>query len=37
MKNDDTKAYYGDFLAEICAGKYLFFIYIKIIEYQYPC
>ena len=34
-KNDDTKAYYGDFPADLCAGKHLIFIYTNIIEYQY--
>ena len=35
MKSDETKAYYGDFLADLCAGKHLIFIYTNIIEYQY--
>ena len=35
MKNDDTKAYYGDFPTDLCAGKHLIFIYTNIIEYQY--
>ena len=35
MKNDDTKAYYGDFPADLCAGKHLIFIYTDIIEYQH--
>ena len=35
MINDDTKAYYGDFLADLCAGKHLIFIHTKTIEYQY--
>ena len=35
MKNDDTKTYYGDFPADLCAGKQLIFIYKNIIEYQY--
>ena len=35
MKNDDTKAYYGDFPADLCSGKHLIFIYKNIIEYQY--
>ena len=35
MKSDDTKAYYGDFPADLCAGKHLSFIYTNIIEYQY--
>ena len=35
MKNDETKAYYGEFPADLCAGKHLIFIYTNIIEYQY--
>ena len=35
MRNDDTKAYYGDFPADLCAGNHLIFIYTNIIEYQY--
>ena len=35
MKNDDTKGYYGDFPAELCAGKFLISIYTNIIENQY--
>ena len=35
MKSDDTKAYYGEFPADLCAGKHLIFIYTNIIEYQY--
>ena len=35
MKKDDTKAYMGDFPADLCAGKHLIFIYTNIIEYQY--
>ena len=35
MKNDETKTYYGDFPADLCAGKHLIFIYTNIIEYQY--
>ena len=35
MKSDDTKAYYGEFPADLCAGKHLIFIYANIIEYQY--
>ena len=35
MKSDDTKAYYGEFLADLCAGKHLIFIYTNIIECQY--
>ena len=35
MKSDETKACYGDFPADLCAGKHLIFIYTKINEYQY--
>ena len=35
MKNDDTKAYYGEFPADLCAKKHLILIYIIITEYQY--
>ena len=35
MKNDDTKAYYGDFAPDLCAGKHLIFIYTNIFEYHY--
>ena len=35
MKSDDTKAYYGEFPADLCAGKHFIFIYTNIIEYQY--
>ena len=35
MKSDETKAYYGEFPADLCAGKHLIFIYTNIIEYQY--
>ena len=35
MKSDDTKAYYGQFPADLCAGKHLIFIYTNIIDYQY--
>ena len=35
MQKDDTKAFMGDFPADLCAGKYLIFIYANIIEYQY--
>ena len=35
MKSDDTKAYYGEFSADLCAAKHLIFIYSNIIEYQY--
>ena len=35
MKSDETKAYYGDFPANLCAGKHFIFIYTKIIENQY--
>ena len=34
-KSDDTKAYYGEFPANLCAGKHLIFIYTNIIECQY--
>ena len=34
MKSDETKAY-GEFPADLCAGKHLIFIYTNIIEYQY--
>ena len=35
MKSDETKVYFGQFAADLCAGKHLVFIYKKIIEYQY--
>ena len=35
MKKDDSKAFMGDFPADLCAGKHLIFIYTNIIEYQY--
>ena len=35
MTNDDTRAYYGEFPADLCAVKHLIFIYTNIIEYQY--
>ena len=35
MKSDDTKAYYGEFPTDLCAGKHLIFIYNNVIEYQY--
>ena len=35
MKKDNTKAFMGDFPADLCAGKHLIFIYTNIIEYQY--
>ena len=35
MKNDETRAYYGEFSADLCAGKHLIFIYTNIIENQY--
>ena len=35
MKSDETKAYYEEFPADLCAGKHLIFIYTNIIEYQY--
>ena len=34
MKSDETKAYYGEFIAGLCAGKHLIFIYTNEIEYQ---
>ena len=34
MKSDETKAYYGEFPADLCAGKHPIFIYTNIIEYQ---
>ena len=35
MKSDETKAYFGEFSADLCAGEHLIFIYTNIIEYQY--
>ena len=35
MKSDETKAYYGEFPADLCAGKHLIFDYTSIIKYQY--
>ena len=35
MKSEETKAYFGEFPADLCAGKHLIFIYTNIIEYQY--
>ena len=35
MKSDETKAYFGEFPADLCAGKHLIFIYTNLIEYQY--
>ena len=35
MKSNETKAYYGEFPADLCAGKHLIFIYTNIIGYQY--
>ena len=35
IKSDETKAYYGDFPAGLCAGKHLIFIYANIIEFQF--
>ena len=35
MKSDETKAYFGEFPADLCAGKHLIFIYTNIIEYQF--
>ena len=34
MKSDETKAYYGEFPADHCAGNHLIFIYTNIFEYQ---
>ena len=34
MKSNETKAYYGDFPADLCAGMHLIFIYTNNIEYQ---
>ena len=35
MKSDETRAYYCEFPADLCAGKHLIFTYTNIIEYQY--
>ena len=35
MKSIETKAYFGEFPAGLCAGKHLVFFYTNIIEYQY--
>ena len=35
MKSDETKAFYGEFPADLCAEKLLIFIYTNIMEYQY--
>ena len=35
MKSDETKAYSGEFPADLCAGKQLKFFYTNISEYQY--
>ena len=35
LKSDETKAYFGEFHADLCAGKHLIFIYTNVIEYQY--
>ena len=35
MKSDETKPYFGEFPADLCAGKHLIFIYTNIIGYQY--
>ena len=35
MKSDETKAYYGEFPADLCAGKQLIFVYTNIIDYQH--
>ena len=34
IKSDETKAYCGEFPADLCDGKHLIFIYTNIIEYQ---
>ena len=35
MKKDDTKAFMGDFPADLCDGKHLILIYTNFNEYQY--
>ena len=35
MQKEDTKAFMGDFSADLCAGKHLIFIYTNIIDHQY--
>ena len=35
MNSDETKAYFGELSADLCAGKHLTFIYKNIIQYQY--
>ena len=35
MKSDETAAYYGEFLVDLCSGKHLIVMYTNIIEYQY--
>ena len=35
MKSDETKACFGEFREDLCAGKHAKFIYTNIIEYQY--
>ena len=35
MKSDEIKVYFGEFPADLCAGKHLIFIYTNIIQYQY--
>ena len=35
MKSDDTRAYYAEFPADLCAANSFLFIYTDIIEYQY--
>ena len=34
MKSDETKAYFGELPADLCAGKHLILIYTNVIEYQ---
>ena len=34
-KSDETKVYFGEFPANLCAGKHLVFIHRIFIEYQY--
>ena len=35
MKSDETKLLFGEFPADLCAGKHLIFIYTNVIRYQY--
>ena len=35
MKSDEKKAYFGEFAADLCAGKHLIFIDTNFIQYQY--